>query len=215
MLELKNFEIDMDGRRRLKADLALPAGQALRLGGKSGGGKTTLLKAMALLIPRLSGDIFLLGKESKEYPPYRWRRQVSYLAQKPTMIPGTVEDNLRVPFSLKVSGKDGFLCEHCGALLETIGLDQDTLHRDAAVISGGEASRVAVLRAILAEPKVILADEITAPLDEENALKVIAALKEWLKGGDRALLFVAHQEQVWNGLAAGEVMVDRFLNDKG
>ncbi len=214
MLELKNFEIDLDGRRRLKVDLKLPAGQALRLGGKSGGGKTTLLKAMALLIPRLSGEIYLQGKESQEYLPHRWRRRVSYLAQKPTMIAGTVEDNLRVPFSLKVSGKDGFVCENCGALLETLGLHQDTLHRDGAVISGGEASRVAVLRAILAEPKVILADEITAPLDEENALKVVNALKVWLERGERALLFVAHQEQVWNGLGSGEVMVDQFLNDK-
>jgi len=214
MLELRNFEIGLDGKRKLMVDFSLRAGVALRLSGKSGGGKTTLLKAAALLIPRLAGEIFLHGRESKEYLPYHWRRQVSYLAQKPAMIPGTVEDNLRLPFSLKISGKASYACENCAALLDTLGLDKDTLHRDAAVISGGEASRVAVLRSIIAEPSVILADEITAPLDAENASKVVAALKEWLSGGQRALLFVAHQDEVWEGLTAGEMMIDKFLNYK-
>lgn len=210
LLELRNLEIQLDGRRSVRGNLALNPGEAHRLGGRSGGGKTTLLRAIALLSPRKAGAVFLWGKESADFQPWEWRRQVCYLAQKPVMLPGTVRENLMLPFKLKIAGKSGFDCDKCEELLTGLGLEISLLDRDSAVISGGEAARVAVIRAILSQPAVILADEITAPLDDENAVNVVKFLKRWLQNGEHGLIFVAHQNEAWEGTVCCESDVGNF-----
>ncbi len=210
LLELRNLEIQLDGNRSVRGNLALNPGEAHRLGGRSGGGKTTLLRAVSLLSPRKSGEVFFRGKESAEFQPWEWRRQVCYLAQKPVMLPGSVRDNLALPSTLKIAGKSSFNCEKCEELLTGLGLEKSLLDRDSAVISGGEAARIAVIRAVLSNPSVILADEITAPLDDENALHVVKFLKKWLQEGERGLIFVAHQNEAWEGTVCCESDVENF-----
>ena len=196
--QLQDLRFNLDGKRQLKVNLSLSQGQMLQITGRSGGGKTTLLRVIALLTARMSGEIFLNGRESRAIHPWEWRRQVCYLAQKPTMLPGTVEDNLALPMKLKIAGKNQYQCDKCAQMLEKLGLEGDILKKDASVISGGEASRVALVRALQSQPKVILADEITAPLDEENARLVVIMLTEWVKGQNRGLIFIAHQAEIWN-----------------
>lgn len=210
LLELRNLEIELDGRRTVKSSLSLNPGEAHRLGGRSGGGKTTLLRAISLLTTRKSGEIFFKDKESAGFSPWEWRRNVCYLAQKPVMLPGTVKDNLILPFKLKISNKSRFECERCEELLDELGLEKSLLDRDSAVISGGEAARVAVLRAILSNPAVILADEITAPLDDENAVNVVKFLDHWLHSGERGLIFVAHQNESWEGTVCCQSVIENF-----
>lgn len=210
LIELKQFRITLDSARRLNVNLKLNAGEALRISGKSGGGKTTLMRAIALLNPRSGGEIFFRGKESKDYLPWVWRRNICYLAQKPVMLPGTVEENLKITSRLKISDKIFDRCDKCPGLMEKLGLDSDILSRDASVISGGEAARVALSRALLTEPSILIADEITAPLDEANAARAISVIAEWLKSGDRALIYSAHQERNWTGIAYRDVNIEDF-----
>lgn len=215
LLELSDFELQLDKKRRLKVNLKLRPGQAHQLGGKSGGGKTTLLRGMALLTRRIDGKIFFQGKESAEFSPWEWRRKVCYLAQKPAMIPGTVRDNLTLPASLKISERDSINEESFLADLQKLGLSGDILDSDTAVISGGEASRVAIIRALNANPSVILADEITAPLDDISANMVVETLIDWSKGENRAVILVAHQDEVWKDALCCETDIYDFVVQDG
>lgn len=210
LLQIKNLDFRLDEHRRICASFTLGKGEAHQISGRSGGGKTTLLRVIALLTPRISGEILFKGDESRQFAPCEWRRKICYLAQKPTMLPGTVEDNLKAPTKLKISGKRQFNGDRCAELLNALGLEKDSVYKDASVISGGEASRVALVRAIQSDPQVILADEITAPLDEDNANLMVKVLNDWLKGGERGLIFVAHQDSVWREMKCREMKVEEF-----
>lgn len=214
LLQAKDLDFNLSEERTIRANFTLGMSEAHQISGRSGGGKTTLLRVIALLTPRISGDIYFQGKESRQFAPFEWRRKICYLAQKPTMLPGTVEDNLKAPTKLKISGKRQFDGDICAELLEILGLEKDIMNKDASVISGGEASRVALVRAIQSDPQVILADEITAPLDDDNANLMVKALSDWLKGGERGLIFVAHQDSAWRVMKYSETEIEEFLNHR-
>ena len=148
--------------------------------------------------PDLSRELSLDGDASARVNPQAWRRQVCYLAQRPTMLPGSVADNLHAGFGLRhAPQRPADLEQRSGRRLERLGLHLDRIRdQDACTLSGGEASRVALVRALSLEPRVLLCDEPTAALDLEHGRLLASLLGEWVAAGG-ALLLVAHDPAPW------------------
>ena len=210
-MEVEELEVQLDGSRKLTVDLTLNRREAVRLSGPSGSGKTTLLKALALLNPRISGKIMFNGQESGAIPPPVWRAAVCFLPQKPTMLPGSVEDNLKIPAALKITSPGSYSLKRAESLLELLGLPGSIINVEAVRLSGGEAARVALARAMMGNPKVILADEITSQQDESSARLMVGFLNEWRMVEESGLIFVAHQSGIWNNIQYTEINIRDFL----
>jgi putative ABC transport system ATP-binding protein len=190
------------GRRNPKGEgwlirdvsVAVRPGDRLAVLGPSGAGKTVLLRALALLDPLDAGEIHWRGHAVPGGAVPSYRKQVIYLHQRPALLDGTVEDNLRHPFTLRSHRGKPFDRERVVELL--VGLDRDPsfLEKSSRDLSGGESQIVALLRAIQLDPVVVLVDEPTASLDQATARSVEALLDRWLAAGDgeRALVWVSH-----------------------
>ncbi|WP_165053206.1 MULTISPECIES: ATP-binding cassette domain-containing protein [unclassified Adlercreutzia] len=166
----------------------LAEGQIADLVGPSGSGKSSLLCACARLHPKASGTLSLKGVDSSSFSPEEWRRRVCYVPQKPTVIAGTVRDNLLLPWSLRVRrGDDPPRDEVLCSLMDEASLGDVGLDRDAAQLSGGELARVALLRAFATRPDVLLLDEVDAALDDATARSVSQLTRRLVRDGTTCL----------------------------
>ena len=137
--------------------LDLPDGGVTVLVGASGAGKSTLLRCCNRLEVPTSGTLRFRGDDLADLDPLAHRRRVAMVFQAPATFPGTVAANLRAVADL--TGAEA------GALLDRVGLDRSLLDRQADALSGGEAQRMVVARALTTGPEVLLADEPTSALD--------------------------------------------------
>jgi putative ABC transport system ATP-binding protein len=171
---------------------ALRAGGIASLEGPSGAGKSTLLSALALMLPADADDILLDGESFRNTTPALWRRRVALVLQKPIMAPGSVRDNLTLPFALKLFKNkppgDAELRRECDAL----GLEDVELDRAAADISVGQAARVSFLRTLLTQPRALLLDEPAASLDADSTELLFARLEKYIKEQNATAIAVMH-----------------------
>lgn len=173
------------------ASLTLERGEIVDVSGPSGSGKTTLVRALALMLPDLEGELLLEGRPAAEVGPRVWRSRVALLQQKPVMFGGTVRDNLLVPWLLKVRhGLEAPAEDSMRRTLDSFGLDDVALDRDAAKLSVGQAARVAMARVGLTRPSVLLLDEPDASLDEDSAALVAGLTVRFAEEG--AVLRIRH-----------------------
>jgi putative ABC transport system ATP-binding protein len=170
-----------------------------RLGilGPSGAGKTVLLRALAMLDPLDAGAIHWQGRSIRGDGVPEYRKQVIYLHQRPALFEGSVEHNLRYPFTLKAHQPRSFDRRKVIDLLVSLGRDADFLDKTSRELSGGEAQIVAFVRAIQLDPAVLLLDEPTASLDSATAQALETVLNGWLsaRAGERALVWVSHDRE--------------------
>ena len=150
-------------------ELTIAEGRLYTLTGANGAGKSTLLGILAFLAPPTSGEIFYAGVrvDWNHGSVEEYRRKVTLLHQSPYLFGGSVHDN--VAFGLKVRGIPGE--EHrriVDRALDGVGL-QGFRDRKARELSGGEAQRVAMARALALNPEVLLLDEPLANIDRETA----------------------------------------------
>ena len=147
------------------ATLAVQAGDRIALTGPSGAGKSVLLRALALLDPLDDGQVTWHGQAIGPRAVPAYRCHVAYVRQRPALPPGTVEDNLRLPYQLHVR----------------VGAERDAsfLDKNAADLSGGEVQIAALVRTLQTRPTVLLLDEPTAALDPASARAVEALLQHW------------------------------------
>ncbi len=161
---------------------AVERGEIVDLVGPSGSGKSSLLTACARLNPHAHGTFALEGKGSGEFTPQQWRRDVAYLPQKPILTGKNVAEAIRLPWTLAIRGKGG-KGEH---------LLPDERIRTTLDLSGGQAARVALARTLLTDPKVLLADEVDAGLDDDNAAKVATIMADAAAHG-MAIIRIRHR----------------------
>lgn len=167
---------------------SLEAGCLYNLTGPSGSGKSTLLNACALMVPRSGGALALGGVPADRFKPTEWRRRVCLVPQSASLVPGTVRDNLLFPWTLKVNaGVPRPTDEALGRLLSLAVLDNVALDHPASQLSGGQQARVALLRAFVTRPAVMLLDEVEAALDDESAVAVSKLTRAMLAGGATCL----------------------------
>ena len=173
--------------RDVVARLEVAPGETVALLGPNGAGKSTVLGVAAGLVAPTSGRVTLAGRDLVGVPPHR--RQVALLAQEPLLFPHlTVLDN--VAFGPRARGA-GRRASRAAALtwLREVGADA-LAGRRPGDLSGGQAQRVAVARALAAEPDVLLLDEPMAALDVDVAPAVRQVLRSSLAA--RTVLLVTH-----------------------
>jgi putative ABC transport system ATP-binding protein len=146
------------------------------IAGPSGAGKSTLLRLLDRLDDPRSGVVRLDGRDLTAWEPGALRRRVAMVFQRPPLFEGTVLDNLRVAVSSL--DRDGGV-----RALQRVGLPEVLIDRAAADLSGGEAQRMCIARALLTEPAVLLADEPTSSLDGAATAKIEALMVEIAAGG--------------------------------
>lgn len=173
--------------------LSIEAGRRLALVGPTGAGKTILLRALAVLDPIDAGEVFWSGQAVPDADVPEFRRRVVYLHQRPVLIEGTVEDNLRLPFRF-ASSTSPYDRSQVQRMLSTLGREAPFLDRTTRNLSGGEAQIVALLRALQLDPAVLLLDEPTAALDSETVASIETLVERWFREGvsTRATLWVSH-----------------------
>ncbi len=204
LLEVEGLCIQL-GKARRKTSFQLAPGGILWIMGPSGFGKTTLLRTVARLLPAECGEIRLNGAPWQTIPGYQWRRRVLYTHQKPTLFPGSVLDNVQAAFRLHCRAGKSLDLELASELLDKLKLPADILERDEANLSGGEAARIILARSILAEPDVLLLDEITAFLDPDTKSIALETLKEWALSGRHGIIAISHDESVRRILVGDEI----------
>jgi putative ABC transport system ATP-binding protein len=184
----------VDGDPILRSiDLVIPANGVTVLAGPSGAGKSTLLRLLNRLDDPVAGEIRWRGRALTEWAPTELRRQVAMVFQRPPLFAGTVLDNLRV-------ARADVDAERAGHVLEHVGLDPELLGQEAESLSGGEAQRMCVARALLTEPAVLLADEPTAALDRA-ARATVEDLGRMLADSGVAVIWVSHDTDQLRRLA--------------
>ncbi len=163
---------------------SLPASGVTVVVGASGAGKSSLLRCCNRLEAPTSGTIRFRGHDLATLDPLAHRRRVAMVFQAPVPFPGTVLDNLRaVTPDLSTDAAAG--------LLRRVGLDPARLDRSADSLSGGEAQRMVVARALTTAPEVLLADEATSALDA-TATTRLEELARSLADDGMPVLWVTH-----------------------
>ena len=160
------------GTARILTDIQLTAERGLVLGliGPTGSGKTTLLRLINLLEEPTLGSIAFDGVEVTALPEkekLKARRRMAMVSQKPVMFKGNVRYN--VSYGLKIRGKEDR--ERVTDALQAVNLSGYE-SRDANTLSGGEMQRIALARALVLEPELLLLDEPTANLDPNSAASI-------------------------------------------
>ncbi len=171
------------------------AGELVALWGASGSGKSTLLHLLGGLDVPDFGEVTVCGLDPRREPDRLElrRRRLGFVFQLHNLIADlTVEENLRVP-ALAVGTSTRATTERIRELTRRVGLDHRLSHR-VQDVSGGERQRVAICRALMNRPQLLLADEPTGSLDEATGLAVFTLLKE-LAGRDGIAVVLATHER--------------------
>lgn len=195
------------------ASIAVAAGEVVALMGPSGSGKTTLLRALSLIDPPtqgrvvIGGDVVFDGERVLTDDRKMRRRRMGIIFQAYNLIPFlTAAENVALVLTLNgVSEREAM--KRARDLLERLDLGHraDT---HPAILSGGEQQRVAVARAVINDPIVILADEPTAALDTERGKAVMALLRQLGHEQRAAVIVVTHDERMIDGFDRIYHMID-------
>jgi lipoprotein-releasing system ATP-binding protein len=202
MLQTKdiNFQYPSSSTFALQ-DLALSGGDELLILGKSGSGKTTILNILGGLLPPRQGEVVVDGVSmyslsGAKLDKFRGKN-IGIVFQKPHLLtPLSVEDNIRLA-NFFVDEADSDKVSH---LLKELGITSKKKAK-VSTLSEGEAQRVSIARALANSPKIILADEPTASLDDENAQAVIRLLQSQARKLHAVLIIVTHDQRVKEHIA--------------
>lgn len=190
LLQAKDVGFHVGGNIILQhVDISLSPGEFKLITGPSGCGKSTLLKIVASLLSPTEGTIMFEGKDIATLSPERYRQQVSYCVQTPSLFGETVYDNLIFPWQIreKTPEPEAFIAD-----LARFGLPQETLTKSIHELSGGEKQRVSLIRNLQFLPKVLLLDEITSALDDDNKRNVNDIIHRYAREQNIAVLWVTH-----------------------
>ena len=139
--------------------LEVRPGEIVTLIGRNGAGKTTTLKSIMGLVPRREGQVLFSGADILQLPPHaRFHRGLAYVPEERRIVPGlTVEENLRLGLIAAKTRRDE--ARRIEAIAETFPRLKQRLKQDAITMSGGEQQMLAIARALMAEPIMVLLDE--------------------------------------------------------
>ncbi len=175
----------------------LKAGRFAVLQGESGVGKSSLLRSMVDLESRAQSTLLWQGKPVSDEGIPEFRTQVAYVPQAPPNWSMSVEESLALAFQFRAQG-GSYEAKRAQELCTALRLDTNILGQALPSLSGGQAKRVALVRAILLKPQVLLLDEPASGLDPHSSGAMLALLKDWFEQGEphgRAVLCSTHQPE--------------------
>lgn len=194
----KSYYLDrgLEVKALKKADIEVKAGETLAIMGPSGAGKSTLLHILGLMDRPSDGRLLIDGidyakKNDREYTAARCSK-IGFLFQMHYLLPDfTVWENVMIPIWNDAGGKK----EKAVKLLERLGLSHRLEHMPSE-LSGGEQQRVAMARALVKEPEILMADEPTGNLDRETGEMVEEVLFCECKKRNISLVIVTHNPEL-------------------
>jgi osmoprotectant transport system ATP-binding protein len=195
MIEFKNVrKVYEDGTEAIKGiDLKIPEGKLVALIGPSGCGKTTTMKMINKLIGLTSGTITINGRDTSEEDEVELRRNIGYVIQRIGLLPHmTIEENISLIPRLKGWKKEKYE-SRVEELMNLVGLEPDIYRKKYPLeLSGGQQQRVGVIRALAAEPPIILMDEPFSALDPISREQLQDELKHIQNSIHKTIVFVTH-----------------------
>ena len=197
---VKEFETANGPLRILDGvSLTIDSGQNLAIVGESGSGKSTFLHLAGTLDQATSGSLEFLQQNpasfnEKQLAEFR-NENIGFVFQQHHLLPQlTALENVLIPFVAQ-GATTTEMVERCQSLLEKVGLADRMNHRPG-LLSGGERQRVAVARAMVRQPKMLLADEPTCSLDQANADTIGQLLIEMQQETETILICVTHSDRL-------------------
>lgn len=202
MLQVKSVSKTYEGKVAFRAltdiDLTIEKGEFVGIMGPSGSGKTTLLNTVATIDPPTTGSIFIEGED-----PYSLRRNALAKFRRQTLgfvfqdfnllNTLTVKENIVLPLTLD-GKKVKEMEEKAEEIADKLGITH-IMNKRTYEISGGQAQRAAIARAMIHEPKLLLADEPTGNLDSKASTDVMNMLASLNKEEEATMLLVTHEPQ--------------------
>ncbi len=204
VVEYKNIKNNSESVLRAVDDVSLNIrqGEIYALAGESGCGKSTLSKAVTKLVKPVSGDILFEGKsifkqtkqEKKEYPAnVQMVFQNPYSSLNPKM---KIIDTLKEPLDINTKFSKNRKMAVIKQVLEEVGLMEDCLQLYPHQFSGGQRQRIAIARALILNPKLLIADEPVSALDASIQAQIINLLRDLRKQRELTILFISHDLNV-------------------
>jgi ABC-type lipoprotein export system ATPase subunit len=197
----KTYWTEGQSDREVLCDVSfsLAAGESVSLRGRSGSGKSTLLHLAAGIAVPTAGRVRLggrdLGREGENERTRLRREQVGLVFQFFHLLPHlSVAENVALPGWIAGRPRDE-TDDRATDLLDRVGLG-DRLHDPVGLLSGGEMQRVAICRALLRRPPLVLADEPTGALDDTSGAAVMALLLDLTRSEGGTLLYVTHSREL-------------------
>lgn len=194
MIEFSNVTKKFDGQFALKdLNLTIDDGEFFVLVGPSGSGKTTLLKTINRLVVPTSGTVKIDGQDVADSHLQKLRRHIGYVLQTGALFPNmTIEQNASIQLD-NLGWEPQEKHQRIAELMAKVNLDPDQfLNRMPSELSGGEAQRVGIVRALAARPKLVLMDEPFSALDPVSRRQLQKIILNLHKQIDTTIVFVTH-----------------------
>jgi putative ABC transport system ATP-binding protein len=182
-------------------DLDVLQGELLMLVGPSGCGKTTLVSIVTGIMDRDGGSCEVFGTDLQQLPPPQRTRlrgeSIGFVFQSFNLLPSlTAMENVSIP--LLLNGVERRKAEaRADRLLDSVGLS-GRARQKPPTLSGGQQQRVAIARALVHEPRLVICDEPTSSLDHQTGQDMMGLLREHVRGPQRALLVVTHDNRIFD-----------------
>lgn len=199
ILKIENLNLEIGTVKILKdISFTVQKKEIIALLGPSGSGKSSLLKSINMLNTPSCGQIKYHNNDIQEISPMTLRKKIGYVLQKPTLFGNDVMENLKYPCELHQKVFDINLVEF---YLKKVNLKPDILEKKPNELSGGEQQRISLVRTLLLEPEIILLDEVTSALDEDNTLLIEELIKYENENNELTVIFISHNNEQAKRLA--------------
>ena len=199
ILKIENLNLEIGTVKILKdISFTVQKKEIIALLGPSGSGKSSLLKSINMLNTPSCGQIKDHNNDIQEISPMALRKKIGYVLQKPTLFGNDVMENLKYPCELHQKVFDINLVEF---YLKKVNLKPDILEKKPNELSGGEQQRISLVRTLLLEPEIILLDEVTSALDEDNTLLIEELIKYENENNELTVIFISHNNEQAKRLA--------------
>lgn len=210
LLEVRDICLGFPGQKQLAIDHAsfsVRSGSTLGLVGASGAGKSSVARAIMQLVKPQSGDILFKGEsifdmDAKRMTATRQKMQIVFQEPSASLSPRrSVEETLLEPLDHFGIGDGHFRREKIRHILHTVGLDEDALNRYPHQFSSGQQQRIAIARALVTDPELLIADEAVSSLDVSVQAQILQLLQTLQKNLGITFLFISHDLAVIQQIA--------------